>query len=979
MSLLPRVLRSHAIAAAVALALAGTAHAQVSTATIKGQITAGDTSAPAGTPVVATNKASGFTYRTTTKDNGGYALTSLPPGQYVLTITGPDGAAKSEELTVAVGETATIDFSVGKSTEKVEEIVVTGTSRRKNVKTSEVGTNVSQKLIQAMPQVTRNFMSSADLAPGVAFVADQTTGQATLRSGAQDKNNSNVFIDGISQKNNVLRGGMSGQDSTRGNPFPQSAVAEYKVLTQNYKAEYDQVSSAAITAVTKSGGNELHGGFYYDRTESDWRAISPFDAKKQQAGQFLSPSNKNEAGLNVGGPIKEDVVNYFLAYDYKDINDSRTVVPKNLGNYGDVGLVPYLKSRGGSYVWPFQEHLVFGKMNAQLSEDRKLWASVKLRFENDTVPESSDLSAPGNAKDRLNNDFRMDVVHEWNVGPDLLSETKASFQNAVWNPESDAKTALIKYRYSATNVLAGSQDIIFDGGSPDAQKRGQTGFTVGQDVTFTGLRNNVVKGGAKVSLWNYDLSGTARSVDVVEAVVDTTTGLPYYDGTNCTGTNVTNGGSNSDQCKIDRALAPTSVSLNNTQIGLYVQDDITVMRRFEFNVGVRWDVETNMLNNGYTTPADRVAAMKALDGPRWGITPPAGQTYEQSLAKGGIVLDDYISTGDSRKAFLGAIAPRVGFSYDVLGDRNTVLFGGWGRSYDRAMANHALDEKQKNSQPNGEIWLIRNDLEMPYADQASLGIRQGVAFLNLEAAISQVHAKNQFQWFSGNRDANGGWATQPSFDPLWGGPNGYGSLILGDTIGENRTRMLMLKAEKPYTSSSRWSANVAYTLSDAKTKHREWDDDIFDWSYGRTERPWNASRLVDKHRLVAGAMTDGLPWGVMLSGRYSFGSGLARRIVGCPTGGCVVLESDSPAFHQFDVGLSKSFKPGASGEFILRADVLNLFNKRNYSLPSNPWGGGDVAPGGKANSVGLSELSADVPDNLRGPMRTVKITGTYNF
>jgi len=978
---LPRVLRSHAIAAAVALALAGTAQAQVSTATIKGQITAGDTSAPAGTPVVATNKASGFTYRTTTKDNGAYALTSLPPGQYVLTITGPDGAAKSEELTVAVGETATIDFSVGKSKEKVEEIVVTGTSRRKNVKTSEVGTNVSQKLIQSLPQASRNFLSSVDLAPGVAFVQDQGSGFTKVQTGAQDRNNSNVFIDGMSQKNQILRGGVSGQDTSKGNPFPQSAIAEYKVLTQNYKAEYDQVSGAAITAVTKSGGNELHGGFYYDRTETDWTAMSPFDVTKERAGQFLPSSDKNEAGFNVGGPIKEDVVNYFFAYDYKDINLSRTVLPQNLDKYSDVGIIPVLRTKRGSFVDPFTEHLVFGKVTSQLSDDRKLWASVKYRSEADNVPEDRNLSAPGNNKDRANDEFRMDVVHEWNVGPDLLSETKASFQSSVWNPKSKASTPFLKYKYSATNLLNASSDIIFDGGSPDAQKRGQSGLTVAQDITFTGIRKNVFKGGAKVSLMNYDLSGTSRSVDVVQTLVDTTTGLPYYDGTSCTGTNVSADGNNSDQCRIERALAPASVSINNAQIGLYVQDDFSVTSRLELNLGVRWDVETNMLNNGYKTPADRVAALNALDVPRAGITPAPGQTYADSLALGGVKIEDYISTGDSRKVYLGAIAPRVGFSFDVLGDRNTVLYGGYGRSYDRAMANHALDEKQKNAQVGGgEIWLMKNDMKMPYSDQVSLGIRQGVLFLNLEAAVSQVSSKNQFQWFHGNRDPAGGWGTQPSFDPLWGpGPVGYGGPILGDTIGETRTKMLMLKAERPYTPASRWTASIAYTLSDAKTKHREWDDDIFDWTYGKPDRPWNPSRLVDKHRVVAAAMTDGLPWGLMLSGRYSFGSGLARRIVGCPTGGCVVLESDSPSFHQFDMGLSKSFKAGRTGDFVLRADVLNLFNKTNYNLPSNPWGGGDVAPGGKPNSVGLSELGADKPESLRGPMRTVKITGTYNF
>ncbi|MBI5067294.1 MAG: TonB-dependent receptor [Deltaproteobacteria bacterium] len=962
--------RSRGLAAALALALAGVAQAQLSTATIKGQISAGTASAPAGMAVVAVNKDSGFTYKTTTKAGGGYVLAGLPPGEYEIRITGPDGTAKTEAISLAVGETASVDLAYTPA--RVEEFVVTGT-RRKAVKTSEVGTSVTQKQIQTLPQATSNFLAIADLAPGVVFSQDQSTGFTKVQAGAQNNDNVNVFIDGVSQKNQILRGGVTGQDSSRGNPFPQSAIAQFKVITSNYKAEYDQVSSAAITAVTKSGTNELHGGVSIDRTETDWRNKSPLEREKERSGQVLLPSSKNEWSANVNGAIKEDVVHYAVSYDGKNINDSRQVVPRNLNLLpGGAGIVPSLAAKGGTYVDPFNGHLIFGKLDAQLAEDRKLSGSALIRLESDHVAEDRNLSAHGNDKERSNNAFNVDLFHEWNLGNAWLSESRVGYTNAVWNPKAASATPFLKYKASPTNLLSNSSDVIFDGGSPDNQKRGQSGIGLSQNFTFSGLVDHVFKGGAKANFMKYDLSGTSRAVDIVEAVVDNVTGLPYYDGASCTGTNITNGGNNSDQCKIDRALAPASVGINNTQIGLFVQDDWTITKRLEANIGVRWDVETNMLNNGYVTPADRVAALYAADGVRWGITPPAGQTYAQSLARGGVNLDDYVANGSKRKAYLGAFAPRLGASFDVLGDKNTVVFAGWGRSYDRTMANHALDEKQKNLQPNGEIWLIRNDFKMPYADQMSLGVRQAVLAWNVEVSVSQVDAKNQFQWFSGNRDANGGWATQPAFDPLWGGPNGYGSLILGDFIGQNRTRSLMMMVEKPYSKASPWEVRLSYTLSDAKTKHREWDNDIFDWSYGRTDRPWNPSRLVDRHRFKASAFAE-IPWGLTAGASYNYGSGLARRIVGC-FAGCQVYEGTSPSFKQLDVSLMKAFKAGP-GDFIIKGDLFNVFNTTNYLLPSNPWGGG--APGG--NSIGGDALDADKPDGMRGPMRTLKVSAAYRF
>ena len=101
-------------------------------------------------------------------------------------------------------------------------------------------------------------------------------------------------------------------------------------------------------------------------------------------------------------------------------------------------------------------------------------------------------------------------------------------------------------------------------------------------------------------------------------------------------------------------VAPADVT--NNVIGLYIQDDWQISDQLELNLGIRWDYEDNALNDSYVTPADRVAALRGLDGPRYGLTPPAGQTYAQSLAKGGVSINDYISTGSSRKASSGPSA-----------------------------------------------------------------------------------------------------------------------------------------------------------------------------------------------------------------------------------------------------------------------------------------------------------------------------------
>ncbi len=960
--------RLRAVAFAAALALAGAAHAQLGSSTIKGQVSGAGASA--GTPVVATNIANGNTWRTTVREDGSYVLAGLAPGSYEIRVMA-GGGAKTETITVQVGETASLDLAVGGG----QEVTVVGSTMRKDVKTSEVGTAVSRKMIESLPQATHNFLSSADLAPGVAFAVDGS-GNTKVQAGAQNFDHVNVYIDGVGQKNNILRGGLTGQDSSRGNPFPQSAIAEYRVISQNYKAEYEQVSSAAITAVTRSGTNEFHGDAYLDRTGTNWRAMTPFEKEKEAAGVALPPSSKNEYGLALGGPILENKVHFFVAYDGKNINDSRQVVPQHLDQLpAGTGIVPSIASTRGSQVDHFREHLLFGKIDAQLNDDQKLSASVRIRRESDKVPEDKNLSAPGNDKNRKNDETHLDLVHEWTLGS-FLSEARAGYEDAVWNPQTSSNTPMIKYKVSTGNLLSASQDVLFVGGSPDAQKRGQKGPYVSEDLTISALPGHVMKTGAKFKAMTYELSGTPRSVDVVETLIDTTTGLPYYQAGACTGSNPLSNG-DTDQCKINRALAPASVNIKNNQIGLYFQDDWALTKQVELNLGMRWDYENNMLNNGYVTPADRVAALKAEDGRTiGGITAPVGQTYAQSLAKGGINIDDYIADGTRRKTYKGAFAPRIGASWDLTGDKGTVLFGGWGRAFDRTMANHALDEKQKNDQPNGEIWLIRNDFKMPYADQWSVGVRQGLGDWNTEVSFSSVKAKNQFVWFSGNRDPNGGYGTQSPVDPLWGGPNGFGSLILGDFVGETKTNALFLKAEKPYTRASGWSVNVAYTYSDAQTTSREWNNDIFDWTYGKPgQHGWNTSTLVDKHRVVAAGVVD-LPWDLSFAMKATFASGQPRRIVSCAAGWdqCVAVEGDAPSFRQVDVGVTKEFSFG-SQRFGLRADILNVFNTTNYG-GFDDWGGG---PGNPQNYLGGDNANLGKPNAIRGDPRTFRLAVNYRF
>lgn len=197
----PRSLLGAAIASV--LAAPGVVWAQSADATLRG-------SAPANAEITARNVDTGTTRRTRASAGGSYTLAGLPPGTYRVDA----GPGTETVVTLTVASTATLDLAGGGAAapeEPMQEITVEG-RRLNEVRTSEVGTTVSQQQIETTPQMTRNFLEFADAVPGMVFQVDGS-GRTRIRGGAQNENGVNLYIDGVGQKGYV-RSGVSGRPAT---------------------------------------------------------------------------------------------------------------------------------------------------------------------------------------------------------------------------------------------------------------------------------------------------------------------------------------------------------------------------------------------------------------------------------------------------------------------------------------------------------------------------------------------------------------------------------------------------------------------------------------------------------------------------------------------------------------------------------------------------------------------------------------------
>jgi outer membrane receptor protein involved in Fe transport len=952
MNHLPRSVLGAAIAAV--LASPGIVLAQSADAVLRGK-------APSNADVTARNVASGLIRRTHTSADGSYTIAGLPPGTYKVDA----GPGTEQTVTLSVATTATLDLTGGASTAvetdaPMQEVVVSGV-RLHEVKTSEVGTVVSQQQIETVPQMTRNFLEFADTVPGVIFQVD-AKGRTQIRGGAQNQNGVNLYIDGVGQKGYV-RSGISGQaGDTQGNPFPQLAISEYKVITSNYKAEYDQISSAAITAISRSGTNRFEGQAFGTYSADNWRARTPAELDTGTK----TPSETKEYGIAFGGPIVEDKMHFFLTYEAKRYITPVTVTADHSPPPEIVAqLPPDVIAQLGSANIGFDEDLWFGKLDFEPTDADRFDLTLKIRDETGNGDQAGTGVAQSAAVDTDNNDKHYEL--SWKHSADRwINEVQLTYEDAFFVPHlisSDTNGAV----YTFNN---GSQDqniVAVDGADPRAaQNKGQKGWAVADILTLTDIGwitgDHTLKFGVKYK--DVDLTAT-----------DSIAGRPVFYF------NVTPTGISPDPWKAAVAVPlagfSATVTTPDRQLGVFGQDDWVVNDHLTLNLGLRWDIEWNDSYLDTPTPQFVVDAMNTVFDP---VNNP-GLTYGQSLGLSSdphtaIDINDYLSTGKNREPYKSAFQPRLGFSYDIGGDQRMVLFGGAGRAYDRTLYDYLQLEQTKfalatselrfntadhpcapsascvawnpayATDPNalvalfngmaGEINLINNDLKVPYSDQFSLGIRNRLGDWQTSAALTYVHSKDGFVFTLGNRYANGDFWQNRS-QPWGHSPPGIaGNFLIGNSGIETRSKQLLLSAEKPFTEESKWGATLSYTYTDADQNRDILEHYAFD-DVSIKNYEWVISNAAPKHRFV-GTTSWAAPWGLTLAGKLTWATSVPHDTLSCLNPPALFADgapcirsaySAGDGYRSLDLQVSKDFKVRDVTSFYLRFDILNVTNEAN--------------------------------------------------
>lgn len=319
-----------------ALLAAGLVYASV-TASISGTVTDASGAAIIGATVTVTNVETSMAQTQQTNGQGLYSFQDLPIGKYNLSVEqkGFKGYRQTG-LVLDVNAALIVDVALQVGT-AAETIEVSSSALHVETANTQMGEVIEGKRMTDVPLVTRSFTDLLALQPGVVPTASGMTGAfagpfisagfpAPLVSG--DENAGGQSVNGMREANNgfLLNGILAAETGYGGaGAIPNlDSLAEFRILTNNFDAEYGNYSGGQINVITKSGTNDWHGNAFEFFRNTNLDAANFFTNAQ---GGTRGAWHQNQFGGTFGGPVIKDKIFFFADYqgNRKIVGETQTI------------------------------------------------------------------------------------------------------------------------------------------------------------------------------------------------------------------------------------------------------------------------------------------------------------------------------------------------------------------------------------------------------------------------------------------------------------------------------------------------------------------------------------------------------------------------------------------------------------------------------------------------------------------------------
>ena len=632
-----------------------TTMAQITTSSMAGKVTIEGTSEEViGATVQAVHEPSGTRYAAVTNASGRFTIQGMRTGgPYEVTVTYIGFQPKKfKNVTLQLGETYNLNVWMSENATELTEVVISGRASKFTTEKTGASTNINNTMITNMPTVSRSLTELTRLSPygGNGMSLAGTNGKMT-----------NFTVDGANFNNNF---GLSDALPGGGSPISLDAIEEMQVVISPFDVRQTNFIGGGINAITKSGTNTFKGSAYVYHQNENMRGDA---VEREQIPSARDRDKTTTYGFTLGGPIIKDKLFFFAS---GEMVKSPTVVNRWRGSDDGIGDPDNYISRTSNA----DLKTVSDYVKAKYGYDTGSWTDYAK--DNDTYKMLARLDWNITNKHHLAMRYNYTRSESWS-GPSMsvdggtlpysrMSQYAMSYANTMYSKENTVHTLTADLNSRLTDNLSNQLLLTYtnikDGRGSDSSDfpfidilDGQGGnyISLGHEL-FTwnnAVHNNVFTVKDDVT-YNYGkhtfMAGLSYEYQMADnQYMRNGTGYYRYETLNDFLTGATPSVVNLTYGYNGEQEPAARVTFN--QVGLYAQDDWKITDKLKLTIGLRFDGlffnEKDVITNNAILNLDYNG--RHVDTGKW-----PGSTI--------------------------SLSPRVGFTWDVFGDRSLKVRGGTG-------------------------------------------------------------------------------------------------------------------------------------------------------------------------------------------------------------------------------------------------------------------------------------------------------------
>jgi hypothetical protein len=623
-----------------------------------------------GAQVTATNEATGVARDTVTNTDGLYAIPALLPGTYDVTAKSSAFAPQTiRGITLITAATLSEDFQL--SVEQTQQSVeVTAATTQIETTQSSVSSDIVQAQVTELPMLNRNvYISLTTLLPGAKESAGSVPGgpfTGGVSFGGGDASGGETLVDGVDNHDDA-EGGINYLLSG-------DAIQEFRVIMHEAPAEFGKAPNAIVIETTKSGTNGIHGtAFGYGRDSG--LTTTDYFSQPAHGGLGKPPYTYEDYGGSIGGPLIKNKFFWFASVERTQQNATQALAPNTYNQtlvlataFPLYGIQP---THG--IVKPYLQLLQNYKVNYTINSKHSLFIrySAQGNLASNDQTTSADASVP--ATDKLH---AWAVQGGWTWIPSNTMVNQFNVQYDYWNspllPDSGIAglpPVLQELSFPSTTVRGGGIGCVCDGQQDKIEIRDDFSKLIGKhQIKFGEDFSDYIRFGGQEAIgypgtisWFHDPSTIIASQAQWVATPVSCAALGHnvfgpgniIDSTHC-GFYAQGFQTPGAVRQISQRSVPPPLNFSETGAwanSVYVQDDFQATKRLTLNLGIRWDLPWNFLDQTQYSQ-NRIAQVLLAIG-----NPFGSKTIPQN-------------TKD--------IQPRFGFAYNVHGNGRDVIRAGVG-------------------------------------------------------------------------------------------------------------------------------------------------------------------------------------------------------------------------------------------------------------------------------------------------------------